>query len=78
MNNSPIFIHSLFRSGSTYLFNVFRRTGNYWCYQEPENEWLLELDNKPEALLAVTTNNGGNIHHPDIGKPYFWQFPGFR
>ncbi|WP_236199164.1 hypothetical protein [Pseudomonas pseudonitroreducens] len=74
MNNSPIFIHSLFRSGSTYLFNVFRRTGNYWCYQEPENEWLLELDNKPEALLAVTTNNGGNIHHPDIGKPYFWEF----
>lgn len=74
MNNGPIFIHSLFRSGSTYLFNVFRRTGNYWCYQEPENEWLLELDDKPEVLLAVTANNGGNIHHPDIGKPYFWEY----
>lgn len=74
MNKGPIFIHSLFRSGSTYLFNVFRRTGNYWCYQEPENEWLLELDENPEGLLAVTANNGGNIHHPDIGNPYFWEF----
>jgi hypothetical protein len=74
MNNSPVFIHSLFRSGSTFLFNVFRRTGHYWCYQEPENEWLLELDENPDALLAVTANNGGNIHHPDIGNPYFWEF----
>ncbi|WP_259757892.1 hypothetical protein [Pseudomonas sp. GCEP-101] len=74
MDNSPIFIHSLFRSGSTFLFSVFRRTGHYWCYQEPENEWLLELDSNPDALLALTSNNGGNIHHPDIGKPYFWEF----
>lgn len=74
MNNVPIFIHSLFRSGSTYLFNVFRRTGGYWCYQEPENEWLLELDENPEVLLAVVANNSVNIHHPNIGKPYFWEF----
>lgn len=75
MNLSPVFIHSLFRSGSTYLFNVFRRANNkYWCYQEPENEWLLELDKRPELVLAVGASDAKGINHPDIGLPYFWEF----
>jgi hypothetical protein len=41
MSAGPIFVHSLFRSGSTYLFEVFRRSPDgYWCYQEPLNEHL--------------------------------------
>jgi hypothetical protein len=75
MNNSPIFIHSLFRSGSTYLFSVFRRAGDtYWCYQEPENEWLLMLDERPDQLLSVGSGDTQKANHPDIGNPYFWEF----
>lgn len=75
MNKSPIFIHSLYRSGSTYLFNVFRRAGDaYWCYQEPENEWLLALDERPEELLSVGGGDTKKANHPDIGNPYFWEF----
>ncbi|SEL45693.1 MULTISPECIES: hypothetical protein [Pseudomonas] len=75
MNLNPIFVHSLFRSGSTYLFNVFRRANDkYWCYQEPENEWLLELDERPELVLAVGASDAKNVNHPDIGLPYFWEF----
>jgi hypothetical protein len=75
MNKSPIFIHSIFRSGSTYLFSVFRRAGDtYWCYQEPENEWLLALDERPEELLSVGSGDTKKANHPDIGNPYFWEF----
>ena len=28
----PIFIHSLFRTGSTYVWNKFRQNKHYYCY----------------------------------------------
>lgn len=70
----PIFIHSLFRSGSTYFFMLFRRLGSYWCYQEPLNEYLTNLDINPEALLALYKGEAIKLHHPDLDKPYFWEF----
>jgi hypothetical protein len=75
MTKPPVFIHSLYRSGSTYLFNVFRRAGDqYWCYQEPENEWLLQLDEHPDVLLSVGGVDAQKANHPNIGNPYFWEF----
>jgi hypothetical protein len=75
MKKPPVFIHSLYRSGSTYLFNVFRRAGQeYWCYQEPENEWLLQLDERPDVLLSVGGVDAQKANHPNIGNPYFWEF----
>jgi hypothetical protein len=75
MKKPPVFIHSLYRSGSTYLFNVFRRAGEeYWCYQEPENEWLLQLDGRPDVLLSVGGVDAQKANHPNIGNPYFWEF----
>lgn len=73
MNKQPVFIHSLFRAGSTYLFNVFRRSSEgYFCYQEPLHELVVLAQNEPEILL----NNLGNeamlqYRHPNIGLPYF-------
>ena len=32
MKEAPIFIHSLFRSGSTYLFSLLRRSPEVYCY----------------------------------------------
>ena len=68
----PIFIHSLFRSGSTFLFNAFRDSAaQYFCYQEPFNEFLLVARNDPEKLLE---EHGKTLRHPKMKKPYFYEF----
>ena len=37
--NCPIFVHSIFRSSSTYIFNVFRRSKyKYYSFQQPLHE----------------------------------------
>lgn len=69
----PIFIHSLFRAGSTYLFQVFRRSdAGYWVYQEPMHETTFASANNPGALLngfgeAETKLN----RHPRLNGSYF-------
>lgn len=72
---APIFIHSLYRSGSTYLFNVFRRSeGRYFCYQEPEHEFLINLNENPDVLLDVHEDMADSLRHPKLTRPYFWEF----
>ena len=69
----PVFIHSLWRSGSTYLFSVFRRSNeSYWNYQEPLNEAALYAKNNPEGLLSIsTTETMRLLRHPLLASPYF-------
>lgn len=72
---SPVFIHSLFRAGSTYLFNCFRRSvEKYCCYQEPLNEFLLNAGKNPEVLLNLHEDNTRHLRHPAIDLPYFYEF----
>jgi hypothetical protein len=77
----PIFIHSLFRSASTYFFNKFRLLGsNYTCYQEPFNEILLALNNpaRHHALLDTDAAKSKLLRHPKLDKPYFYEFWAIR
>ena len=75
MSAEPIFVHSLFRSGSTYLFEVFRRSpAGYWCYQEPLNEYLRHAADAPDRLLEISSRDGSLLRHPALDKPYFWEF----
>lgn len=72
-SSSPIFLHSLFRSGSTYLFKVFRRLGEgYTCYQEPLHEITVQARDNHGLLLG---DQGGDkvreLRHPKLDKPYF-------
>ncbi|NOQ64206.1 MAG: hypothetical protein GQ582_06815 [Methyloprofundus sp.] len=70
-----IFIHSLFRSGSTYIFDVFRRSSPvYWCYQEPLNEFLVSAGLEPEKLLEESGEIQTYLRHPKLEKPYFYEF----
>jgi len=72
--NSPIFIHSLWRTGSTYIFKVFRRAKDikYYCYQEPIHEMALNARELPEKLLNTTSSSSGELlNHPFLDKPYF-------
>jgi hypothetical protein len=72
MDAQPIFIHSLFRAGSTYFFNVFRRSPeNYWCYQEPLHEVAFMAKENPENLLQFHSEKMQHLRHPALDKPYF-------
>ncbi len=72
---NPIFIHSLFRSGSTWLFERFRASSAmYWCYQEPYHEALITLNTNPEALLSFSETTARELRHPNMKAPYFQEF----
>jgi polyhydroxyalkanoate synthesis regulator phasin len=70
-SKNPIFLHSLWRAGSTYMFNVFRRAGDrYTCYQESIHEIAVDAREKPGILLDVT-ELGSLMRHPKLDRPYF-------
>jgi hypothetical protein len=71
--NSPIFVHSLFRAGSTYLFQVFRRSEyGYWCYQEPLHEIsFLSKEDKERLLVGFEPDVAVVNRHPRLDRPYF-------
>ena len=80
--SSPIFIHSMFRAGSTYLFSVFRRAGEqYRCYYEPLHERVAWAAKDVSRLaLASSSSEAPKLRHPQLDKPYFqeledsWRF----
>lgn len=69
----PIFIHSLFRTGSTYLWNKFREKEIYYCYYEPFHENLLDLNEK--TLKEDITEKTKIMSHPRLKKHYFFEYP---
>lgn len=71
-NMSPIFIHSLFRSGSTYLFNIFRRSeAGYRCYQEALHEQVYLNKENPELLLDTHEDAIEKYRHPVLNGAYW-------
>jgi hypothetical protein len=74
VNRSPIFIHSLFRSGSTYFFNVFRRSpGGYFCFQEALHPVVYFNKDRPQDLLKFHTSTYELMRHPNLDKPVFYE-----
>lgn len=68
----PVFVHSLFRAGSTYIFSVFRSSSaGYWCYQEPMSEFVLSARNERESMLAADDNLAKVLRHPDMKGAYY-------
>ncbi|MDX9743093.1 MAG: hypothetical protein RBT59_04685 [Arcobacteraceae bacterium] len=74
MNNKPIFIHSLFRTGSTYLFDLFRKNSHFYCYYEPLNESLINYP-REKALKKADDTLYTLMRHPLNEKDYFYEFP---
>lgn len=67
-----VFVHSLFRAGSTYIFSVFRRSGSgYWCYQEPMSEFVLSARNERESMLAADDSLAKVLRHPSVQGSYY-------
>lgn len=75
-HEAPVFVHSLFRSGSTYIFDKFRRHGGYTCFQEPFNEALLDARTDRASLIdeGQTKDTRQALRHPELDKPYFQEF----
>ncbi|MCX7098688.1 MAG: DUF4214 domain-containing protein [Methylococcales bacterium] len=74
LSQEPIFIHSLWRSGSTYVFNAFRRSeAGYWSYQEPLNEIALRAKDNPDIFPNFTSESLVVLRHPVLEKPYFYE-----
>jgi hypothetical protein len=68
----PIFLHGLWRSGSTYVWSRFRATDGVVCYYEPLHDGLARLTRDRihrDTPEAVQTN-----HHPALAQPYFTEF----
>lgn len=76
MTKRPIFIHSMFRAGSTYLFQAFRRAANpaYWCYQEPLHELFNDFPKNPSVYIELTSKQNYLLRHPLLDKPYLAEY----
>ena len=72
-SRQPIFIHALFRTGSTYLFETFRRLGDrYTCFQEPLHE--IALHAKTDRAILDGSRNAEKVNvlrHPPLSRSYF-------
>jgi hypothetical protein len=74
MSNTPIFIHSLFRTGSTYIWKKFRDHGGYWCYYEPLHQELAELHKGKVKLWDIGEKAAEIMHHPVIDTPHHFEY----
>lgn len=69
-----IFLHSLFRSGSTYLFNAFRGEQGFWCYYEPLHHQLIEIRRDRLAIFPFDKETTARMSHPHLTQPHFYEF----
>jgi hypothetical protein len=72
----PVFIHAMWRTGSTYIWTKFREQGQYRAYYEPLHEKLLFLSRQDQSLdLAVARSIATKARHPLLRAPYFAEYP---
>lgn len=68
-----IFIHSMFRTGSSYLWGKFSSHKDVFCYYEPFHETLQGLSSESVGKAAANT---GGFHKRLGGKSYWLQYKG--
>jgi hypothetical protein len=68
MFEKAVFIHSLFRTGSTYVWHKFRRNEKYRCYYEPLHQDLVSLNTNRPDLWEYGTNVTGQMRFPSLDR----------
>jgi hypothetical protein len=68
----PIFIHSLWRTGSTYVWSRFRAADQTRCFYEPLHDGLARLT--PDRIGRSTSEVVEKNNHPRLAQPYFAEF----
>ena len=72
-HSKPIFLHSQFRTGSTYVWSKFRETEDYYCYYEPFHEALADLTE--EIRRENIDDKTASMSHPKLKRHYFDEYP---
>jgi hypothetical protein len=70
MTPEAIFLHSSWRSASTYVWSKFRQRTDTYCYFEPLNEHLFTLT--PEVINRFVPWSFS--HHPPLDAPYLAEY----
>lgn len=68
---SAVFLHSGWRTGSTYVWEKFRRDDGCVGFYEPFNDLLTRLS--PVGVL-LTSRHDGELRHPQLDRPYFHEY----
>jgi glycosyltransferase involved in cell wall biosynthesis len=71
---SATFVHSLFRSGSTYIYNAIKRTNKFHVYHEPMHEVIESLPNSWTELLSRKDQLKSTLRHGFLLGNYFDEF----
>lgn len=66
-----VFLHSGWRSGSTYLWNKFRLNDGCLGFYEPFNDLLA---NMTAVGLLLTSRHDADLRHPGLDRPYFQEY----
>lgn len=74
MEHQPILIHSLFRTGSTYIWNRLRHLPGLCCYYEPFHPELARITVDSFSPWLYDTASTNWIHHPPLDKPHFMEY----
>jgi hypothetical protein len=69
---SPVLLHGLWRSGTTYLWSRFRANPQTCCYYEPLHEGLHRLTS--ERIGRADAQAVAGARHPELSQPYFAEF----
>jgi hypothetical protein len=68
----PIFLHGMWRSGSTYVWSRFRANDRSLCFYEPLHDGLSRLTRS--RIQRDTADQVLSNHHPALATPYFAEF----
>ena len=72
----PIFIHSLFRTGSTYIWSKFRQNEDFWCYYEPFHQNLAHISTEKPVAWAYDRKSTDSMRHPPMEKSHSFEYQG--
>ena len=72
MTSHPVFIHSLFRTGSTYVWNKFRQNDRYYCYYEPFHQVLAQVNSK--NIEYSLSKDYDRVKHPHLSRYYLHEY----
>ena len=74
MDKKPVFIHSLFRTGSTYIWNKFRQSDRYYCYYEPFHQDFVSLSREHPDLWEFSKAVTEHMHFPDLERSLTFEY----
>ena len=69
-----VFIHALFRTGSTYFWNKFRTDGRFYCYYEAFHQILAQLDDDKIDEWDIHLQSTASVGHPTLSNSYLSEY----